>query len=318
MILLHGFNDFHYNNELIDKLNSRGFNVFALTLRHYGLNILDDSRIFYPENSTFKTYFTELDETINYIKHTVLNAELYITAHSTGALIVSYYFFSKRDRQSEFKKCVLNGPFFDLQDTWLMETLQKKFIRYGNFIIRIFKNIRISIRKPVEPVKNSDGTYWVSGSLKNSDQYDALIKSGLDFNSTEFAPKRPNILIVSPLYVAFSNASVKAQSVIQTSKLHYYSISEKLTVKTLVLWASNDSILTPSEIKKYSISAFENLTLFDHEGNHNVFSSIKENREYFYKQYFNFIIDDNDDNEEKELTTIGSTLSGKSICSGLC
>jgi alpha-beta hydrolase superfamily lysophospholipase len=112
IIFIHGFNDYHYNGEIVDYFISNKMNVIRLTLRNYGL-LKRNKPLFYFTDLT--DYFYEIDSTFEFImsKTNLALHSVSICAHSTGGL-TSIIYSQYGKYKKEISKLILNSPFVDL------------------------------------------------------------------------------------------------------------------------------------------------------------------------------------------------------------
>ena len=304
MLMIHGYNDYHYNQELYTRLEKEGFFVIGLTLRNYGKNIISASTQFFPPTGKLNIYFQEIEWAISFIDQRLgKSVPIYVTAHSTGGLTFSLYLLDCliKNKVNRFTKVVLNSPIFDLNDSDMAELGQEYFSKTMFSCIEHLGFLRYTkLNIPLYPkaIKDDETGKIIEYKMQKGKHYDIIEKNGFKLNP----PDRCNIpwmMYDSPKYVAISSALTTAYK--ELSK-KYVENNEKpfITVSTLVLYATDDTLLTPSEIVDGANKTFVNLTLYGQPGYHNVFSSSKEQVELFYNAYFAFLADKPVETRERE------------------
>jgi len=264
IIFIHGFNDYHYNNEMSDYFIDNKINVVRLTLRNYGLLSREQPQFYFTE---LTDYFYEIDKTIEFVNKTfsIVNADnsIYLYGHSTGGL-TSIMYCHHGKYKNYIDKLILNSPFVDLYlgndfKSTLEEYAMKTFISwYGYF----FKNTTIIKEDLSAPA-------WI----------DIITKNGFTID-----PKQ--IINVGGKWSGQLHSIVYYQKLIQSGYI-------KLNIPVLVLYSdktSNDTVLDVNEIKKYTNKLGKNIVEVQLIGAyHNVCSSMKSIRNIAYLQILNFI-----------------------------
>ena len=117
ILYLHGYNDYFFQRALGDTANARGFHFYALDLRKYGRSIRPHQDPF--NCRSLREYFADLDTALATVRAEG-NERVWLMAHSTGGLIVSYWLAEKGGRRP-VEGIVLNSPFLDWNFGGLME-----------------------------------------------------------------------------------------------------------------------------------------------------------------------------------------------------
>lgn len=117
VLYIHGFNDYFFQKELAQKVDSAGYSFYAIDLHKYGRSYRQGERL--GEVYDLAEYFPEIDSALAKIKARE-NAPLVIIGHSTGGLIASVYAQS-RDNGKNISAIVLNSPFLDMNLNFFME-----------------------------------------------------------------------------------------------------------------------------------------------------------------------------------------------------
>jgi alpha-beta hydrolase superfamily lysophospholipase len=296
MILMHGYNDYHYNHELNDKLKQNGYNIFSITLRNYGQNINNKCNYFFINSIDGKnqpsllSYFYEINTTIDFINTLDNTSEIYFTSHSLGGLITTLYLYEGKYK-NKIKKIILNSPFFSMNDgsiqNFLQEHLTEIFFKFFRVIYDHFQ-----INKTDIPLLNeTNDKYIFERNLKE------IHNNGFNINPVNKILKTNNLpwmLNTSPKYLALGNTIIKQQNRInQKSKEQGYeniSLSDS-NISVLLLTTDSDTILDSKDIYKSTTLVFgDNFEHVDIDGGyHNVFSSSENIRNQFYEAYFNFL-----------------------------
>ncbi len=136
VLYIHGYNDYFFQKEMALKLDSAGFNFFALDLRKYGRSMLPDQTPFEVRN--LDEYYADIDSALHYIKSQNID-NIILMAHSTGGLTVPLYASEHRD-DKDIKALILNSPFFDMNQSWTYENI---IIPAVSFFGRYFPDIEI-------------------------------------------------------------------------------------------------------------------------------------------------------------------------------
>lgn len=107
LLYLHGWNDYFFQVELADAVESFGYDFFALDLRRYGRSLRTGQLAGYTPD--LAEYFEELDRAVEIIRGTA--EEIVFMAHSTGGLIAALYL---AERPDVAKGLILNSPWLEL------------------------------------------------------------------------------------------------------------------------------------------------------------------------------------------------------------
>ena len=267
-ILIHGFNDFHYNDLLSKQLLLNKSNVFLLTLRNYdGMQQLEPQ--FYINN--LKKYFIEINTTIELITSLILSKihDIYLMGHSTGGLTSIAYCY-EGDYKSKITKLILNSPFLDFNNSCIEEFYLKTI---GQIIGYFFPLSCLNKSK----LDNSFPS-WINDSISKELQTNDLIEN---------INVKKSIVNVSGKYNGWMYAVRHYHLLIQNRMINlnipiYVFQSNKNGV-------GGDNTLNVSEISKYSSLLSKNKSLINHyyikNGLHNVFSSNNDSR----KQAFDIL-----------------------------
>lgn len=136
MLYLHGFVDYFFQDHVARHFAEQGWAWYAVDLRRYGRSLRPDDEPWFTTDLT--EYYEELDRTVEQIRadgHT----RIVLMGHSTGGLISSLWAHDRRDSQPA-DALVLNSPWLDLQQPWIIRTLGTWIIR-GVGAVRPMANV---------------------------------------------------------------------------------------------------------------------------------------------------------------------------------
>ena len=137
VLYIHGFNDYFFQKQMANKIDSAGYAFYAVDLRKYGRSMLKNQ---YPFNvRSLSEYNADIDSAIAVIRKEGYN-EIIMMGHSTGGLIATNY---ASDNISDLKinGMILNSPFLDMNQSWFKENI---LIPIASFVGRFFPNIKLS------------------------------------------------------------------------------------------------------------------------------------------------------------------------------
>lgn len=118
VLYVHGYNDYFFQAELGDSIQSYGYNFYALDLRKYGRSIREHQQPTFCKS--LNEYFADLDSAITTIRQEG-HTQIILMAHSTGGLITPLYLEARKDAKIE--SLILNSPFLDMNMSWFMEKI---------------------------------------------------------------------------------------------------------------------------------------------------------------------------------------------------
>lgn len=118
VLYIHGFNDYFFQRQLAEKMDSAGYVFYAIDLHKYGRSYRDGEMM--GELRDIREYYAELDTAIAFIRNIEGDSvPLVMLGHSTGGLITSLY-AADRDNGADFAAIVLNSPFLEMNYGWPM------------------------------------------------------------------------------------------------------------------------------------------------------------------------------------------------------
>ncbi|MBO7501315.1 MAG: alpha/beta hydrolase, partial [Fibrobacterales bacterium] len=110
VLYVHGFNDYFFQRELAERLDSAGYAFWAVDLHKYGRSWREGERR--GAIDSVEEYFPELDSALAAMRR-VHDVPAVLLGHSTGGLVVSCYAAS-RGRGRGLAAIALNSPFFEM------------------------------------------------------------------------------------------------------------------------------------------------------------------------------------------------------------
>lgn len=130
VLYIHGYNDYFFQKNLGDSINSFGYNFYAIDLRKYGRSILREKHTFFCKS--LDEYIADIDTALQ-IMHTEGIEKVVLMGHSTGGLISAYYM--KKRNNPDIAGMILNSPFLDWNFGWMMENIVMPAVSFiGRFI----------------------------------------------------------------------------------------------------------------------------------------------------------------------------------------
>lgn len=118
---VHGFNDYFFQTHVADVLTGQGYAFHALDLRKCGRSYRPWQTPHYCRD--LHEYVPELDAAARYLREH--HDRLVVLAHSTGGLVASLWAHRLRSA-GVVDALVLNSPWFELNERWLMRTLHTR------------------------------------------------------------------------------------------------------------------------------------------------------------------------------------------------
>lgn len=121
VLYIHGFNDYFFQYELAQRMDSAGYSFYAIDLHHYGRSYRKGETL--GELYDIAEYYPELDSaiaTMRTIEGDTL--PLVLMGHSTGGLIACLY-AADRNSGSGIAAIVLNSPFLEMNYPWPVRRL---------------------------------------------------------------------------------------------------------------------------------------------------------------------------------------------------
>lgn len=136
IVYVHGFCDFFFNVEMAKRVNAQGYQFYAIDLRKYGRSWLPHQK---PNQCRdLSEYYADIDTALAMIKNEGIE-DITLLAHSTGGLTTSLYMKHGKNKQM-VNHLVLNSPFLDMNDNWLMENI---VIPIVSFLGKFFPEMKL-------------------------------------------------------------------------------------------------------------------------------------------------------------------------------
>ncbi|TCO56841.1 alpha-beta hydrolase superfamily lysophospholipase [Actinocrispum wychmicini] len=124
ILYVHGFADYFFQRHVAEHFTARGYDFYAVDLRHYGRSLRDgDTPNFVTD---IGEHFEELDAAVDKI-HEDGHTKLVVMAHSTGGLITPLWLDARKDLQVD--ALVLNSPWFELAEPAAARTVGTALIK---------------------------------------------------------------------------------------------------------------------------------------------------------------------------------------------
>ncbi|MFD7655433.1 alpha/beta hydrolase [Actinosynnema sp. NPDC059797] len=126
VLYVHGFADYFFQTHVAEHFTDRGFDFYALDLRAYGRSLRPGQAAGFVTDLT--QHFEEIDAATRVIREEDGHRHLVVIGHSTGGLITSLWAHERRD-DDVLDALVLNSPWLDLAEPWLLRTVGTAVIR---------------------------------------------------------------------------------------------------------------------------------------------------------------------------------------------
>jgi alpha-beta hydrolase superfamily lysophospholipase len=121
VLYIHGFNDYFFQQELAQQVDSAGYSFFAIDLHKYGRSYRSGETI--GELRDISEYYAEIDSAISMIREAEGDSVPFVLmGHSTGGLIACLYAADRRNGEG-IAAVVLNSPFLEMNYIWPVRRL---------------------------------------------------------------------------------------------------------------------------------------------------------------------------------------------------
>ena len=121
VLYIHGFNDYFFQSDLAQKMDSAGYAFYAIDLHKYGRSYREGETI--GELRDISEYYAELDSALAFIRRAEGDSvKLVLLGHSTGGLIACLY-AADRENGAGIAAIVLNSPFLEMNYPWPVRRL---------------------------------------------------------------------------------------------------------------------------------------------------------------------------------------------------
>jgi alpha-beta hydrolase superfamily lysophospholipase len=120
VLYVHGFNDYFFQTHLAEAFAARGYDFYALDLRHCGRSLRPWQTPHYVTD--LREHVPELDAAAHLRRGPLGHQRLVVLAHSTGGLTASLWAHRLR-HDHVVDALVLNSPWFDLNARWFQRVV---------------------------------------------------------------------------------------------------------------------------------------------------------------------------------------------------
>lgn len=269
VLYIHGFNDYFFQQELAQKIDSVGYSFYAIDLHKYGRSYREGEKM--GELRDISEYYAELDSAIATIRRLEGDSvPLVLLGHSTGGLIACLY-AADRENGAGISAIVLNSPFLEMNYVWPVRRLAVPLLSaFGSIVPGLGiprgenPNYDKSLRKSEYGEWEYDGHLKVSGSLAIDFGWLRAIHSG-------HARLQEGLRLTPPILVMHSGCSFRDDD-----------WSEEYTYC--------DGVLNVEHIREYGRNLGPSVELEEIEGGlHDLFLSRKPVRDNAYGKMFKFL-----------------------------
>jgi alpha-beta hydrolase superfamily lysophospholipase len=126
VLYVHGFADYFFQTHVAEHFAARGHDFYAVDLRAYGRSLRPGQLACHVTDLT--QHFEEVDAAVRVIREEDGHRRLVVMGHSTGGLITSLWAHERRD-DDVLDALVLNSPWLDLAESWLLRTVGTAVVR---------------------------------------------------------------------------------------------------------------------------------------------------------------------------------------------
>ncbi|WP_121008462.1 alpha/beta hydrolase [Saccharothrix australiensis] len=144
VLYVHGFADYFFQAHVAEHFTARAFDFYAVDLRAYGRSLRPGETANYVPD--LAAHFEEIDAATRVIREEDGHRHLVLLGHSTGGLITSLWAHERR-ADDVIDALVLNSPWLDLAEPWLVRTV-------GTALVRVVGRVapRLVVKKGLGPV----------------------------------------------------------------------------------------------------------------------------------------------------------------------
>lgn len=271
VLYIHGFNDYFFQRELAQKMDSAGYSFYAIDLHKYGRSYREGEIM--GELRDISEYYAELDSAVAMIRRAEGDSVPFVLmGHSTGGLISCLY-AADRGNGMGISAVVLNSPFFEMNYVWPVRRLAVPLLsRLGGYWPNIgiprSENLNYdkSLHKSEGGEWNYDHKFKIPGSLPVDLGWIHAIHLG-------HVRVQQGLKLVSPILVMHSGCSFQDD---EWSEEYTYC----------------DGVLDVEHIHEYSANLGVAVDIEKIEGGlHDLFLSHKPARDNAYQSMFKFLDD---------------------------
>lgn len=137
VLYVHGWADYFFQRHVAEHFAGLGYDFYALDLRHYGRSLRPGA---VPcDCRDLREYYEELDAAVAVIRDDG-HQQLVVMGHSTGGLLTPLWLADRRE-QITAQALILNSPWLELSEHWLLQTA-------GTWVIRGAGRVAPSLALP--------------------------------------------------------------------------------------------------------------------------------------------------------------------------
>ena len=269
VLYIHGFNDYFFQRNLAEKMDSAGYAFYAIDLHKYGRSYREGETM--GELRDIQEYYAELDSAIAFVRKIEGDSvPLVMLGHSTGGLIACLY-AADRENGAGFAAIVLNSPFLEMNYVW-------------------------PIRRIGVPVLSAVGAFFPNLGIPRSknENYDkSLLKA--DYGEWEYDSKlkvRGSLPIDFGWLRAIHQGHVRVQAGLRLSPpvLVMHSGCSFIDDDWSEEYTRCDGVLNVEHIREYGRDLGPSVQLEEIEGGlHDLFLSHLSARDNAYRKMFEFL-----------------------------
>lgn len=269
VLYVHGYNDYFFQRELAEKIDSAGYEFFAVDLHRYGRSLFPGERAF--DADSVGEYFPELDSAVSMAKKLADgNLPIALLGHSTGGLIVSLY-ANAENRGANFFAVVLNSPFLDMNMDALTENVA---IPAVSLLAKWFPDFEIN-----ETPNTNYGKSLFAGEMGEWN-YDLRLKP--------FVSPAKTLRWIRAIHLGHLEVQrglrIEAPVLVMHSAC---SVDEKTWTDA---YLRCDGVLDVNDIRRYGAFLGKDVTLLEVEGGlHDLFLSQKNARDFAFSGMLRFL-----------------------------
>jgi alpha-beta hydrolase superfamily lysophospholipase len=126
ILFVHGFADYFFQRHLAEHYAALGYDFYGIDLRAYGRSLRPGQAPNFVADLT--EHFEEIDAAVRVIREEHGHQRLVVMGHSTGGLITSLWAHERR-ADDVLDALVLNSPWLDLAESWLLRTIGTSVVR---------------------------------------------------------------------------------------------------------------------------------------------------------------------------------------------
>ncbi len=268
VLYVHGYNDYFFQRELAEKLDSAGYAFFAIDLHRYGRSLRESESAFSADS--VGEYFPELDSAVLMAKRMAGDFPIALIGHSTGGLIVSLYADAKNHGE-DFFAVVLNSPFLDMNMNAFVENVAVPAV---SFLAKWFPDFELD--------ESPNPNYGMSLHKieKGEWDYDLRLKPLI-------APPK-TLRWIRAIHRGHLDVQKGLQIKVPVLVMHgSCSVDEKVWTDA---YSRCDGVLDVNDIRRYGAGLGKNVTLLEVEGGmHDLYLSKRDARNFALAETIKFL-----------------------------